>query len=343
MFLRNYDLFKIENHYQEIADIPAILIQGTIPSETIDISITIPTFKRIKTLKATIESALAQGDYNYNIIVVDNNPERNDETEIFMKEYKDNDRILYYKNSENLGMSGNWSRCVELSTGKWLVLIHDDDLLAHDYIKLVMPCLAHDVDVIFQKPIIFNDNESLPTLQRNGSLQIERVDLKDCFLFQEFSPSGNMFKKEEMLRLGGFHREIFAPDSFFFVLCSYSRCYRLNQKCVFYRKGINESTKISAMDEMCLLNHNLRPQIWKRIGVPRVLIDSSLLYSDLIFERAFQKTWNKDFVSSIISSRSLIRIFWSKLCYNISTLSIRLIRKIQRETIMIEKNIYFNL
>ena len=94
------------------------------------VSIVIPTYKRVSTLRETLDSAIRQtGNHNYEILVVDNNPERGDETELLMAEYVSVKNLLYFKNTANIGMAGNWSRCSELAHGEWVVLIHDDDLL----------------------------------------------------------------------------------------------------------------------------------------------------------------------------------------------------------------------
>ena len=79
-------------------------------------TIAIPTFNRASTLTETIDSALNQNGFDdYDIIVVDNNPERGDETEVLMNQYRTNPKVTYYKNTQNLGMAGNWNKCALLA------------------------------------------------------------------------------------------------------------------------------------------------------------------------------------------------------------------------------------
>ena len=130
MFDVNYDFFLIENNFKEIEGVKSEKIQGDISSKLPLVSIVIPTYKRVSTLRETLDSVIRQtGNHNYEILVVDNNPERGDETELMMAEYVSVKNLLYFKNTENIGMAGNWSRCSELANGEWVVLIHDDDLL----------------------------------------------------------------------------------------------------------------------------------------------------------------------------------------------------------------------
>ena len=62
-------------------------------------------------------------------MVVDNNPERECETEQLLREYKAIPNLFYYKNTENVGMTGNWNKLFELSQTNFVVMLHDDDLI----------------------------------------------------------------------------------------------------------------------------------------------------------------------------------------------------------------------
>ena len=101
-------------------------------------TIAIPTFCRSSLLKEAVLSALNQvTDVPYDVIVVDNNPERNDETEQLMEKFKDNPLVGYYKNSSNLGMVGNWNQLFHLAKGQWVSMLHDDDLLFSFYLEVI--------------------------------------------------------------------------------------------------------------------------------------------------------------------------------------------------------------
>lgn len=66
---------------------------------------------------------------------MDNNPERGCETEKLMMSYSNNPMISYYKNADNLGMVGNWNRLFTLAKGKYVVMLHDDDLLLPTFLS----------------------------------------------------------------------------------------------------------------------------------------------------------------------------------------------------------------
>lgn len=99
-------------------------------------SIAIPNYKRVEQLKRAIDSALNQDfDEEYEILVVENTDDFNDNSvfDAIIKDYKG--KISYYKNKENLGLFGNWNRCFLLSQGEWMCCLHSDDMILPLYLK----------------------------------------------------------------------------------------------------------------------------------------------------------------------------------------------------------------
>jgi len=90
------------------------------------LSICIPTYNRAGIIGRTIESALNQSYRNIEVIVVDN--ASTDDTENVVAQYRDK-RIRYVKNDRNLGLFGNFNRCIELSCGNYIHILHSDDTI----------------------------------------------------------------------------------------------------------------------------------------------------------------------------------------------------------------------
>ena len=119
---------EIRDNLAKLEDIAFIRIKESKVNNPF-FSIAIPTFKRAEDLRNTINTALNQDtNISYEVIVVDNNPDRNDDTEILLNEYN-SERLSYCKNEQNVGMVANWNRCLMLARGEWVVYCHDDDLL----------------------------------------------------------------------------------------------------------------------------------------------------------------------------------------------------------------------
>ena len=145
--------------YTAVTQIPSIAIkQGTVP-EGAQITIAIPTYKRAHLLRETIDSCLAQQtNYPFAIMVIDNNPERECKTEQLLREYEAIPHLFYYKNTENLGMTGNWNKLFELAKTDFVVMLHDDDKLNEDYIDKINKVLKYyqeKLDVIYVETCVF--------------------------------------------------------------------------------------------------------------------------------------------------------------------------------------------
>lgn len=90
------------------------------------VSICIPTFNRSGMVERAIEAALSQTYCDLEVIVVDNASD--DNTEDIVASYAD-PRLKFFKNSMNLGLFGNFNRCIELSRGDLVHILHSDDYI----------------------------------------------------------------------------------------------------------------------------------------------------------------------------------------------------------------------
>lgn len=96
------------------------------------LTVVVPTYKRVNLLEEALRSVLTQyhTDYFWDVVVVDNEPDdgKENDTERLIREL-DSERILYYRNSENIRPGDNFNRGILLARGKWITMLHDDDLL----------------------------------------------------------------------------------------------------------------------------------------------------------------------------------------------------------------------
>lgn len=127
--------YDIKNNFSKIENVECPLIWGSIKKERDPfISIVIPTYKREDFLEECILSVLHQKDidFNYEIIVVDNEETTEKNATQRLIEQLNVDNLLYYRNKKNVGGAGNWNRCILLARSKWVMMCHDDDLLKED-------------------------------------------------------------------------------------------------------------------------------------------------------------------------------------------------------------------
>lgn len=168
----------------------------------------VPTYKRADLLQYALNSILLQTtDVDFDILVVDDNPERDDETESLMTSKFNLSRVAYYKNNKNLRQGGNWNKLFEFSRSEWLIMLHDDDMLYPDYMRALLRCMSLYPESIRGYfpcfiPHEFND-DSLPDriqCKIRGRI-IKKIDfLQGCILG---APLGMCVKRELVVQLGG--------------------------------------------------------------------------------------------------------------------------------------------
>jgi glycosyltransferase involved in cell wall biosynthesis len=109
------------------------------------VSIGIPTYNRANGyLKQTIQSSLKQTYPNIEIIVSDNHS--TDNTEEVVKGFNDN-RIKYFRQSENIGMNNNFNFCVHKAKGEYFTLLPDDDLMDMDFVDVCMKGVNYQTNI----------------------------------------------------------------------------------------------------------------------------------------------------------------------------------------------------
>jgi glycosyltransferase involved in cell wall biosynthesis len=116
----------------------------------IKISVIIPTYNRANYLVEAIDSVLKQTYENIEIVVSDNASE--DNTKEIMEQYKNNNKVKYFINDENIGMVPNWKKALnDYSTGNFAMILSDDDyLLDTSYIeKAVKSIDKHSTKMVF--------------------------------------------------------------------------------------------------------------------------------------------------------------------------------------------------
>ncbi|MDD1651877.1 MAG: glycosyltransferase [Methanomicrobiales archaeon] len=110
------------------------------------VSICIPTWNRAGMVGDAIRSALAQTCRDIEVLVVDN--ASTDTTADVVASFRD-PRLRYVKNDRNLGLFGNFNRCIELAQGKYLHILHSDDLIPPGFTSLCVQFLEEHPAVAF--------------------------------------------------------------------------------------------------------------------------------------------------------------------------------------------------
>lgn len=110
------------------------------------VSVCIPARNAAAYLADTLESVLAQTRAPDEILVCDN--ASTDETPAICRRYE-SAGVRHHHFEELVGQAGNWNRCLDLAQGKYLVLLHADDLLKPTFIELALATLEEHDGAVF--------------------------------------------------------------------------------------------------------------------------------------------------------------------------------------------------
>ena len=96
------------------------------------ISVMLPVYEPGPMLIEALEAVLAQRrDFSaqrMQVAAVDDSSHRVD-VKALLRPFIDSGQIEYHSNPANLGLAGNWNRCVELARGTFVHLLHQDDVV----------------------------------------------------------------------------------------------------------------------------------------------------------------------------------------------------------------------
>ncbi len=108
------------------------------------ITIGIPVFNREVLVRKALESALRQPGSDLEILVVDN--ASTDRTWEVLNSYHD-PRLRLVRNERNLGLFGNFNRCIMLARGRYVMTLCSDDVLLDGFIAPARRLLDQDPDL----------------------------------------------------------------------------------------------------------------------------------------------------------------------------------------------------
>lgn len=94
------------------------------------VSVIIPTYKRNRALGRAIQSVINQSFDDFEIIVIDDNDETSKYRKLnenLMKNFQNNDKIIYLKHKKNLNAAVARNTGISYSTSKYIAFLDDDD------------------------------------------------------------------------------------------------------------------------------------------------------------------------------------------------------------------------
>ena len=103
------------------------------------VTFAIPFYTGITYLARTLRSIIAQQDPGWEAVVCDDGPEQG--VEELVRSFGEG-RVRYLRNPTNLGMAGNFNRCIDVATTELVTVVHGDDELMPNYCGMMRTAAA---------------------------------------------------------------------------------------------------------------------------------------------------------------------------------------------------------
>ena len=222
------------------------------------VTIAIPTYNRLDLLRETLDSVLSQTYSNIQIIISDNFS--TDGTQEWLKNLELDNTIVIFQR-ENIGMVRNWNECLYSASGKFFLLLSDDDLLSPNAIEnLVSVYFTYqNASIVYGKSVIFSQRDEITSLEgKRGSKTSNSSKLLNGMQGAKFTldffqgrisiyPCAILFRTEDLIQNGGFSTKFrLATDAFAWikiVLNPSQKVYYCENALVYYRSHEKSQTK----------------------------------------------------------------------------------------------------
>jgi len=207
------------------------------------VSICIPIYNGEQYLEDALNSVLNQTYKNFEVVIVDD--QSTDKSHEIAKSYALNDtRIHVFKNEKNLGLVGNWNKCIELAKGEWIKFVFQDDLITDNCLELMMASandksrfIACYRDFLFEADVNEGTIETFRKYPRLSDVFEKKINVNNVYFAQTVLSCPDNFIGEPTSTL--IHKTVF--DQYGYFNPSFSQLCDIEY---WIRIGVNEGLTI---------------------------------------------------------------------------------------------------
>lgn len=165
------------------------------------VSVLIPTYNYARFLNEAIESVLNQTFTDFELVIVDNNS--TDNTKEVVDKYSNDKRLRYYKNETNIGIIGNFNKCLEYANGDYIKYLMADDLFHKQLLEKFVAVMEEypNVSLVTSYNEIFGTKKKQRRTQFNNLHSGEEI-IHECLMNGRGNmigePTSVMFRKKHL-------------------------------------------------------------------------------------------------------------------------------------------------
>lgn len=265
------------------------------------VSVCIPVYNGEKTIEETVKSVLSQTYKELEIIIVDNCS--TDKTWLIIDSFND-PRIKKFKNNSNIGMVGNWNKCLECATGEYVHFLCGDDILTADSIekKVILADSDEDISLVFSASEIINEKDNVVMVRRQfrtdcvfEGKKLARKSFLSKNLYGE--PSNVLFRRSLLSKIGDFSENMFYSIDWemWLRLSVHGTVGYISVPLMKYRISKSNGTsslsvKNIILDDKIFVQNLLKLNVLK-LGFLEILCHRFAVFLRLYARKIFMKIW----------------------------------------------------
>ncbi|ABR54312.1 glycosyl transferase family 2 [Methanococcus vannielii SB] len=186
-------------------------------------------------LKKAIESILTQTYQNFEFIIILDNPLNNNAKNIILNYKKNDKRIIFLENTENLGLAKSLNRGIEIANGEYIARMDSDDISVKNRFEKQVEYLLNmaEVDLLFTWTCLIDENDKY-----SGKFKPENKfcnNLKKYFFEKHLFAHPTLMTRSEVLKK-----------------LKYSSDFRYSQDLDLWFRSINENLNFNILEEPLL-------------------------------------------------------------------------------------------
>ena len=268
------------------------------------LSICIPTYNRISFLEKTINTILLSDRDDFDLVICDNFSK--DKTEVFCIDKSKNDnRLKYFRNESNLGISTNIFKCVFNADSDYIYFLSDEDELNTSMIDKIFKLLDYNYNAILSS-VYDTYNDCFYIKRKNEYFKYFNSNL----IHQTHTYISGIIVKKNCLDLNLLKKYTQNKDNIYQHIPSLIMCY-LSGNCfitseVLCNKGEQQmrSSNTSFLDEKFISNEEEKPFYHLDNRTKQLIFFNTMTYS-ITNKSKFRKIIFKHF------ARWAVSIFYS--------------------------------
>lgn len=289
-----------ENCFDKTRDVESILLYGEENNKkNVLFTILIPTYKRYTLFKEALYSVVNQWhvSFEWEILVLDNEEYsgKENDNERLIKSYN-NPKIRYYRNTKTLRPGDNFNRGILLAKGKWVMMLHDDDILFLNSLRNMSNVLtalqrvSHNTiggisAKYYQIKYDINNPENFYNemravqgwfLNQPTNYGLYKITHKNVLFTghvgADVPSNGTTFLREAVIDVGGFNDDfgISADLILFYNLANQYDVYSTVVPYGFYRWGANTMSKVDSVYKVIKFGFDFRNYIYQKNAFNRL-------------------------------------------------------------------------